>query len=108
MDNCYNYLFNCEGVYNFKDYQDSFVNLQRYKHQYNPDKGKVRSYLFQIGYHLMVSRINRQKKWYNLLPFLSPIPKEEINHTDRMAIRDTEANLPDMHRALFYYFIIMI
>lgn len=86
--------------------QDSFVKLQRYKHQYNPDKGKVRSYLFQIAYSLMVSKINRQKKWYNLLPFLSPIPKDGINHTDRMTIRDAVANLPDMHRAvvlLFYY-----
>lgn len=86
--------------------QDTFVKLQRNKHDYNPKKGKLKSYLFQIAYRLMVTKLNRRKKWRNLLPFLTPLQKEELHHSDRMTIREAVAKLPEMQRAvvlLFYY-----
>lgn len=86
--------------------QDTFVKLQRYKHDYNPKKGKLKSYLFQIAYRLMVTKLNRRKKWRSLLPFLTPIQTEEFHHSDRMTIREAVANLPEIQRAvilLFYY-----
>ncbi|WP_407941649.1 RNA polymerase sigma factor [Metabacillus schmidteae] len=86
--------------------QDTFVKLQHYKHDYNPKKGKLKSYLFQIAYRLMVTKLNRRKKWRNLLPFLTPIQTEEFHHSDRMTIREAVANLPEIQRAvilLFYY-----
>lgn len=87
--------------------QDTFVKLQRYKHDYNPKKGKLKSYLFQIAYRLMVTKLNRRKKWRSLLPFLTPIQTEEFHHSDRMTIREAVANLPEIQRAvilLFYYY----
>lgn len=86
--------------------QDSFVKLQRYKHHYHPSKGKVRSYLFQIAYRLLIDKLNRWKKWRSFMPFLAPITKDELHHTDRLTIREAIVNLPDKQRAvilLFYY-----
>jgi RNA polymerase sigma-70 factor (ECF subfamily) len=86
--------------------QDTFVKLQRYKHDYNPSKGKLKSYLFQIAYRLMITKLNRRKKWRNLLPFLTPTRTEEFHHSDRMTIREAVAKLPEIQRAvilLFYY-----
>ncbi|WP_412759216.1 RNA polymerase sigma factor [Neobacillus mesonae] len=86
--------------------QDSFLKLQRYKHHYNPSSGKLKSYMFQIAYRLMITKLNRRKKWRAFLPFLSPITKEEFHHADRITIRDAVAKLPEIHRAvilLFYY-----
>lgn len=86
--------------------QDAFVKLQRYKHYYNPSKGKLKSYLFQIAYRLMIAKLKRRKKLRTFLPFLTPIAKEEFHHADRMTIRDAIAKLPDIQRAvilLFYY-----
>lgn len=86
--------------------QDSFIKLQRYKHHYNPKNGKLKSYLFQIAYRLMITKLNRRNKWRTFLPFLFPIAAEELHHADRITIRDAVAKLPEIHRAvilLFYY-----
>ncbi len=86
--------------------QDSFVKLQRYKHYYDPSKGKLKPYLFQIAYRLMIAKLNRRKKLRTYLPFLTPITKEEFHHADRMTIREAVVKLPDIQRAvilLFYY-----
>jgi RNA polymerase sigma-70 factor, ECF subfamily len=86
--------------------QDTFVKLQRYKHDYNPRKGKLKSYLFQIAYRLMITKLNRRKRWRNLLPFLTPIQTEEFHQLDRMTIREAVAKLPEIQRAvvlLSYY-----
>jgi len=86
--------------------QDTFVKLQRYKHDYNPRKGKLKSYLFQIAYRLMITKLNRRKKWRSLLPFLTPIQKEEFLYIERITIREAVAKLREGQREvvlLFYY-----
>lgn len=86
--------------------QDTFVKLQRYKHDYNPRKGKLKSYLFQIAYRLMITKLNRRKKWRNFLPFLTPIQTKEFHQSDRMTIREAITNLPEIQCtaiSLFYY-----
>ncbi|WP_141431170.1 RNA polymerase sigma factor [Bacillus sp. 03113] len=86
--------------------QDTFVKLQRYKHYYDPSKGKLKSYLFQTAYRIMITKLNRRKKWRSLLPFLTPITNKEFHHADRITVRDAVAKLPEIQRAvvlLFYY-----
>lgn len=86
--------------------QDTFVKLQRYKHNYSPSNGKLKSYLFQIAYRLMITKLNRRKKLRSLLPFLTPVEPEDFQHSDRMTIRDAIAKLPEIQRAvilLSYY-----
>ncbi|WP_156153406.1 RNA polymerase sigma factor [Domibacillus robiginosus] len=86
--------------------QDTFMKLQDHKQNYAPEKGKLKSYLFQIAYRLMVTKLNRRKKFQSLLPFLVPRAKEESQHINRMTVRDAVAKLPDIERAvvlLFYY-----
>ena len=86
--------------------QDSFINLQQYKHYFNPTKGRLKSYLFQIGYRIMIRKINRRKKLSSIFPFLTPIANETFHHADRITIRDAVAKLPELQRAvilLAYY-----
>lgn len=86
--------------------QDTFVKLQRYRHQYDPKKGKLKAYLFQIAYRIMIVKLNRRKKLQSFLPFLTPITKEEFHHADRMTIQHAIAKLPEKQRGviLLFYF----
>lgn len=86
--------------------QDTFVKLQHYKNDYNPKNGRLKSYLFQIAYRLMITKLNRRKKWRSLLPFLAPAKHEEFHHSDRITVREAVAKLPEIQRAvviLYYY-----
>jgi len=86
--------------------QDTFMQLQRYKHHFDPDKGSLKAYIFQIAYRLMVTRLNRRRALKKLLPFL--VPKQTLNndHTEQIAIREAIAHLPHIQRAviLLYYY----
>ncbi|WP_240377451.1 RNA polymerase sigma factor [Bacillus piscicola] len=86
--------------------QDTFVKLQRHKHDYNPEKGKLKSYLFQIAYRLLITKLNRRKRWKKLLPFLTPVQNDGLHLSDRITIREAIAKLPDTQRAvvLLYYY----
>ncbi|KAA0547206.1 RNA polymerase sigma factor [Bacillus sp. BGMRC 2118] len=86
--------------------QDTFVNLQRYKHDYDPKQGKLKSYVFQIAYRLLITKINRRNKFRSLLPFLVPNEVHDISQLERMTIREAISRLPEIQRAvilLFYY-----
>ncbi len=56
--------------------QDSFVKLQRYKHYYDPSKGKLKPYLFQIAYRLMIAKLNRCKNYGPICLFSHPLRKK--------------------------------
>ncbi len=86
--------------------QDSFVKLQRYRNHYEPKKGKIKSYLFQIAFRHMTDKLNRRKKWRTFLPFLTPIIESEMDPVDRITIREAVSKLPDIQRAviLLYYY----
>jgi RNA polymerase sigma-70 factor, ECF subfamily len=86
--------------------QDTFMKLQDHKERFDPEKGRLKSYLFQIAYRLMINKLNRRKRMRSLLPFLVPQPKAEMHGIDRMTVRDAVSKLPDIDRAvvlLFYY-----
>lgn len=86
--------------------QDTFVKLQRYKQTFDPEKGKLASFLFQIAYRLMITKLNRRNKWQRLMPFLAPEPRETFPQSDKMTVREAVLVLPDTQRAviiLFYY-----
>jgi len=100
------YRYTQEEQFSIDIVQDTFMKLQKYKYRFDPKKGKVKSYVFQIAYRLMVTKLNRRKKWRSLLPFLVPIMDEGLHHADRLSIRDAVAKLPEHHRVvvlLFYY-----
>src|SRR5699024_10341079 len=61
--------------------QYTFMQLQRYKHHSDTDKGSLKAYIFQIAYRLMVTRLNRRRALKKLLPFL--VPKQTLynDHT---------------------------
>ncbi|MBU9714907.1 RNA polymerase sigma factor [Evansella tamaricis] len=86
--------------------QDTFVKLQQHKHQYDPAMGKLKPYLFQIAYRLMVNKLNRRKKLKSFFPSLVPITKTSIDMADRMTIREAIGKLPPKQRAiiLLYYY----
>src|SRR5699024_9607586 len=57
-------------------------------------------------YRLMVTKLNRRKKWRQFLPYLVPTKNESLPSADRMTVQDAISNLPEKQRAvvlLFYY-----
>lgn len=86
--------------------QDTFMKLQDHKQKFDPQKGTLKSFLFQIAYRLMVNKLNRRKKLSSLLPFLVPRSKEELSPPEQMTVRNAVANLPETERAviLLFYF----
>lgn len=86
--------------------QDTFVTLQMKKKQFNYTKGHLKAYLFQIAYRLMITKLNRRKKWRTILPFLVPLHKQEVPIADRLTIQTAIDTLPELQRAviLFVYY----
>jgi len=86
--------------------QDTFVNLQRYKHHYDIHKGHLKSYLFQMAYRLMVTKLNRRKKWREKIPFLAQEKVVINDHSEHMDVRHAIINLSHRQRAviLLYYY----
>jgi len=100
------YRFNRDEQLSIDLVQDTFLMLERKKHMYELEKGKIKTYLFQIGYRLMINKLNRRKKWRTLLPFLVPIQEKEFSHEDRLTVREAILKVPEEQRAvliLSYY-----
>ena len=55
------YRFNRDEQLSIDLVQDTFLTLERKKHMYELEKGKIKTYLFQIGYRLMINKLNRRK-----------------------------------------------
>ncbi|MFK3937768.1 RNA polymerase sigma factor [Alkalihalobacillus sp. NPDC078783] len=86
--------------------QDTFVALQTKKRQFDHTKGQLKAYLFQIAYRLMITKLNRRKKWNYILPFLVPVERQEVSIADRLTIQAAIDTLPELQRAvilLVYY-----
>lgn len=56
------YRFNRDEELSIDLVQDTFLMLERKKHMYSIKKGKVKTYVFQIAYRLMINKLNRRKK----------------------------------------------
>ncbi|AWC34196.1 RNA polymerase sigma factor [Bacillus cytotoxicus] len=100
------YRFNRNEQLSIDLVQDTFLMLERKKHMYEVEKGKVKTYLFQIGYRLMINKLNRRKKWHSLLPFFVPIQEKEFSQEDRITVREAMLKVPEDQRAvliLSYY-----
>ncbi len=65
------YRFNRDEQLSIDLVQDTFLTLERKKHMYELEKGKIKTYLFQIGYRLMINKLNRRKKWRTLFSIFS-------------------------------------
>lgn len=87
--------------------QDTFVKFHKYQHRYDVTRASLKTYLFKIGYQLMINKSKRRKKWQSLLPFL--VKGEESFSSDtveKMAIQWAIKELSEKHRAvilLIYY-----
>ncbi|MCA0173184.1 RNA polymerase sigma factor [Bacillus sp. RAR_GA_16] len=87
--------------------QDTFVKFHKYQDQFDVTRASLKTYLFKIGYQLMINKLKRRAKWQSLLPFL--IKKEAIFTSDsveKMTIQWALKQLPEKQRAvilLIYY-----
>ena len=103
---CFLYRYTKDEQLSVDIVHDSFEVLQTKKYQYDQQRGKVKSFFFQIAYRLMVNKLNRRKRWETLLPFLVPIQKKTLQAEDTLVIQQAITNLPDKQRAvilLAYY-----
>lgn len=86
--------------------QDAFLKLQQKKHYFSPEKGRLKTYLFQIAYHTMISKIKMRARWHRLLPFLYKEPVTISRSDEKMEVERMLQSLSNEQRAvivLFYY-----
>ncbi|MBM7660969.1 RNA polymerase sigma-70 factor (ECF subfamily) [Bacillus mesophilus] len=80
--------------------QDAFLQLQQKKNQFDSNKANVKTYLFQIGYNIMVNKLNRRKRLQKLLPFLTPTSFEIPNNDEKLEIKEAIMGLQESQRAV--------
>ncbi|WP_042531317.1 RNA polymerase sigma factor [Oceanobacillus oncorhynchi] len=103
---CFLYRYTQEEQLSIDIVHDTFEILQKKKQAFNPAKGTVKAYLFQIAYRLLINKLNRRKKWRSLLPFLAPQSNHSIRMDEKLWVQQAIADLPDKQRAiilLVYY-----
>lgn len=86
--------------------QDTFVKVQKYKHTFSPEKGTLKNFLFQTAYRIMIDKLNRQKMWYRVMPFLKPEHQQFEHPEDKMTVQHAIRTLPEKQRSvilLTYY-----
>jgi RNA polymerase sigma-70 factor, ECF subfamily len=87
--------------------QDTFLKLQQKKYFYSPERGKFKTYLFQIAYNTMVTKMNAKARWRRLLPFLYKEPPVfTFSSEEKMDVEQVIRSLPEGQRAvlLLYYY----
>jgi len=80
--------------------QDAFVKLHENGQRYDVKKATLKTYLFQIGYNLMLNKLNRRKKWERIIPFLVPSHSEMMKQDEKLTIREAILQLSESHRAI--------
>ncbi|VEF46994.1 RNA polymerase sigma-70 factor, ECF subfamily [Bacillus freudenreichii] len=87
--------------------QDTFEKLLKH-HQYSPEKGRFKTYLFQIAYNTMATKLKRRKKFWSLLPFVAPDRTTNISMDDKLSVQKAVQQLPEYKGLLSYSLIITI
>lgn len=103
---CFLFRYTREEQLSIDIVQDTFEVLQKKQQLYEIGSGTVKAYLFQIGYRLLMNKLNRRRKWRTLLPFLVPIAAPIVQSDDKIVIQQAIAELPEKQRAvilLAYY-----
>ncbi len=80
--------------------QDTFEKLQRKFHQFDPEKGKFKTYLYQIAYNTMMTRLRRQNLFRTLLPILADRHPHHENTDDIITVQTAIQSLPKDLRAI--------
>ncbi|WP_077619618.1 RNA polymerase sigma factor [Bacillus sinesaloumensis] len=86
--------------------QDTFEKLQRKSHLYDVEKGKFKTYLYQIAYNTMMTRLRRQTLFRKLMPILADRQTHYENSDEKITIQTAIRALPEDLRAvvlLTYY-----
>lgn len=85
--------------------QDTFEKLIK-SQRYSPEKGKFKTYIFQIAYNTMATKLKRRKKFWSLLPFLASETISDISMEEKLSVQKAVQQLPEGQRAvilLTYY-----
>ena len=80
--------------------QDTFEKLYRKFHQFDPEKGKFKTYLFQIAYNTMMTRLRRQNLFRTLLPILADRQTHQENADEKITVQTAIGLLPEDLRAI--------
>lgn len=100
------YRYSNDQQFSIDIVQDTFEKLIKKKHQYLPEKGSFKTYLFQIAYNTMVTKLKRRQKFKSLMPFLAADRPSTIPMEIKMSVQKAVQSLPEEQRAvilLTYY-----
>ncbi|MBS4208392.1 RNA polymerase sigma factor [Bacillus sp. FJAT-50079] len=100
------YRYSNDRQFSIDIVQDTFEKLIKKKHQYIPEKGSFKTYLFQIAYNTMMTKMKRRQTLQALFPFLISSSVPTIDLEEKMVVRQALQSLPEEQRAvvlLIYY-----
>ncbi|WP_010676833.1 RNA polymerase sigma factor [Bacillus timonensis] len=80
--------------------QDTFEKLQHKFHQFDPEKGKLKTYLYQIAYNTMMTRLRRQNVFRTLLPILAERHPHHENSDEKLTVQAAIQSLSEDLRAI--------
>ncbi|MFS0821720.1 RNA polymerase sigma factor [Bacillus sp. 1P02SD] len=80
--------------------QDTFEKLQRNFRQFDQEKGKFKTYLYQIAYNTMMTRLRRQTLFRTLLPILADRHPHHENSDEKITVQSAIHSLPEDLRAI--------
>jgi RNA polymerase sigma-70 factor, ECF subfamily len=80
--------------------QDTFEKLQRKFHQFDSEKGQFKTYLYQIAYNTMMTRLRRQSLFRTLLPILAERQPHLENTDEKITVQTAIQSLPEDLRAI--------
>ncbi|HWO78060.1 MAG TPA: RNA polymerase sigma factor [Bacillus sp. (in: firmicutes)] len=99
------YRFTNEEQLSIDIVQDTFLQLQKAKGQYDPAKASIKTYLFQIAYNRMLNKLKRRARLKKILPFLAA-DSRNVDIVEQLNVRFALQKLKEDHRAviiLSYY-----
>lgn len=100
------YRYSNDSQFSIDIVQDTFEKLMKKKHQYTPEKGSFKTYLYQIAYNTMMTKLKRRQKLRSLLPFLASELPPSIAMEETLTVQKAVHLLPEEQRAvilLTYY-----
>ncbi|SNX67021.1 RNA polymerase ECF family sigma subunit [Bacillus oleivorans] len=99
------YRFTNEEQLSIDIVQDTFLQLQKVKGQYDPAKASIKTYIFQIAYNRLLNKLKRRTKLKKILPFLVA-ESRDVDLVEQLNVRFALQKLKEDHRAviiLSYY-----
>ncbi|MEK3887914.1 RNA polymerase sigma factor [Bacillus sp. FSL K6-3431] len=94
------YRYSNDRQFSIDIVQDTFEKLLKKNYLYIPEKGNFKTYLFQIAYNTMMTKLKRRQKFKAILPFLAAESPHTFALEEKLLVQKAVQSLSDEQRAV--------